>query len=69
MNKVYIIWKKTILMIGDMDYNKSVHKVFSSKQEVEKYLQYAEIELALYTDEDGYLQRLYIYSLTEHELI
>lgn len=64
MNKVYIIWQE-----GGYDYNNSVHKVFSSKQEAEKYLKYAEIELALCTDEDGYLQRLYIYSLTEHEVI
>lgn len=68
MDKVYIIWHEDYPNDRGYSYDKSVHKVFGSKQEAEEYLQYAERELAWYTDEDDNQEPLSIYSLTEHEV-
>ena len=68
MEKIYIIWQEDYPDDKGYSYDKSVCKVFSSKQEAEEYLSYAEKELAWYTDEDGNQEPLSIYSLTEHEV-
>lgn len=69
MNKVYIIWQEYYSPDPHDCSQMGVDKVFSCKQTAEEYLEYAEKELAWEIDEDGYYDRLYTFSLTEHELI
>lgn len=67
MEKVYIIWQEDYPDDNGYSYDKSVHKVFGSKQEAEDYLQYAKKELSDYWDEDeDCWVPSWIYSLTEH---
>jgi hypothetical protein len=73
MENVYIIWREDYsneddkcLSCGSYDTNKSIFRIFGSKQEAEEHLDHLNRECSFDNDEeiDWYVQ--YTYSLTEH---